>query len=626
MSFNSILQLLDNGISKDQVLAYLKNASPKIAKKVQQMLLGGYGAGEILKHLSKDPQTNHAKINKPYSSDDIANLAMIQNRMNVPQTRDEEALQQLKKATPYVISALGAIAPFAIGSNALGAMAPQLTPTPTPSPSPAQPNLSPSVFPQKQSNHPLQPTPTSPINQNPTPQQPLQPGPGLGQQVQQQAQSPVTGAMQPTPQPLHTDSARTKQMQQQAPSIEKAKDLFELWKNAKEKDPKFPHSLSKILQTNLDIDEEIANNLSKAFEEQAQPPVSIFQQLTSGIDIENLDPKKQQQIKFMQMISDQLESTGKTINDPAIKGIAKKIKAVIEGKPDVLTEEATRFQGVTPEAAQSKAALHQEIPEAAPSKAALHEGIPEEPKTRLKYDVNKKGELVERIEKATYGRETPEKAPKTLKKPVRLENKYEDLTPEQKETYNTIDNAVKKTAEHLVSGKDFMDLLPSRKGEMYSEKNKKGIVLSTAEDVLRHIAGVDSKYNLLTPEEQEEAFDTFTGLTPNLVWNTISLIDPKIQKITRPMSPKGSKAGKEEMTPNDFRRFLGHGVFKAISILGEHDGRANMIISAVDMIDSFRKRKQGFMNQAAKNIQEMDDNTLQALFAAFDEEKVKGYR
>jgi len=564
MGFNSILQLLDNGLSKDQVLAYLKNASPKIAKKVQQMLLGGYGAGEILKHLSKDPQTNHAKINKPYSSDDIANIAMIQNRMNVPQTRDEEALQQLKKATPYVISALGAIAPFAIGSNALGAMTPQLTPTPTPSPSPVQPNLTPIGFPQKY--NPQQPTttqtPTSPINPNPqqaTPQQPLQPGPGLGQQVEQQAQSPITGAMQQATQEQVGQASQVMQQPQTTPN-----------------------------------------------------PASIFDQLMKGVDIGNLQPAQQQQLKFMQMISDQLESKGKTINDPAIKSIAKKIRAVIDGKPDFLTEETARFQGVTPEVGQSK--------------AALHAGISEEPKTIPKYDVSKKGELIERVENAAFGKETPEKAPKTLKKPVKLENKYEDLTPEQKETYSTIDNAVKKTAEHLVGGKDFLDLLPTRKGELYSEKNKKGIVLSTAEDVLRHIAGVDSKYNLLTPEEQEETFDTFTGLTPNLVWNTISLIDPKIQKITRPMSPKGSKAGKEEMTPNDFRRFLGHGVFKAISILEQHDGRANMIISAVDMIDSFRQRKQGFMNQASKNIQDMDDSTLQALLAAFDEEKIKGYR
>lgn len=233
-----------------------------------------------------------------------------------------------------------------------------------------------------------------------------------------------------------------------------------------------------------------------------------------------------------------------------------------------------------------------------------------------------------KTELAKYSTSSPLFKVNKIAKEISYEKPRKDLTPEQAKNFQTIDNAINKTAEFLISGKGFTELLESRKGELWSEKNKQGIVLSTAEDVLRHLGGMESKYNLLTPQEQEETFETFTGLTPNLIWNTISLIDPDIQKIGRPINPKGPKKGaseqvRKEMTPNDFRRFLGHAVFKTLSVLEQHGDRAKMIISATDAIDSFRNRK---MQKANQEIEQMDDETLNALLAAIDEQDIKKYR
>ena len=78
---------------------------------------------------------------------------------------------------------------------------------------------------------------------------------------------------------------------------------------------------------------------------QAQPK-SVFEQMLGGTDIASLDPKKQQELSFLSMISDQLQAKGKGLNDPEFKGIAKKVQDIIAGKPGLMVEEAARFQGL----------------------------------------------------------------------------------------------------------------------------------------------------------------------------------------------------------------------------------------------------------------------------------------
>jgi hypothetical protein len=135
---------------------------------------------------------------------------------------------------------------------------------------------------------PTTPTPGQPVNPTPnapqtpgqmaTPQTPM-PGPAIGQQIQQNVQQPIAGAMQTTP-PM----------------------------------PAIPQ----------------------------QPRQSLFSQLTQGIDINALPESQQRQLHFFNIIADKLEAEGKGLDDPALKRVGEKIKAVLKDKSGVLTEEASR--------------------------------------------------------------------------------------------------------------------------------------------------------------------------------------------------------------------------------------------------------------------------------------------
>lgn len=121
------------------------------------------------------------------------------------------------------------------------------------------------------------------------PPAPIQPGPGIDQQMQQQAQAPIAAATQPTG----------------------------------------PGQIAQAAQ---------------AIPSQQQQPPSIFDQLTAGIDVATLDPEKQQQLKFLGLISDQLQSQGKDLSDPAFKRLGDKIKKVIKGQPGTLLRETARLE------------------------------------------------------------------------------------------------------------------------------------------------------------------------------------------------------------------------------------------------------------------------------------------
>ena len=138
------------------------------------------------------------------------------------------------------------------------------------------------------------PSPGGPINppenvsqtpgQMATPKTPM-PGPNIGMQVQQSVESPINQAMQ-------------------------------------------PESPGTIAQA------------AKAI--QPQQPTSIFEQITQGVDLSSLSPQTVQQLNFLSMISDQLQSQGKTLADPQFKKLAKKIQDTISGKPGTVLEEVSR--------------------------------------------------------------------------------------------------------------------------------------------------------------------------------------------------------------------------------------------------------------------------------------------
>ena len=114
MNFNSITSLLANDISPDEIVAQLEKHGPALSRKIKQMLLGGYGSSEILKFISKDKSTQKEIKNfkgKPTTPYEIARVAEMQNAMEVPKGRDQQALEELKRATPYVLGAFAATLP-----------------------------------------------------------------------------------------------------------------------------------------------------------------------------------------------------------------------------------------------------------------------------------------------------------------------------------------------------------------------------------------------------------------------------------------------------------------------------------------------------------------------------------
>jgi len=129
MSYNSILNFLDNGVSSEEILSQIKNSSPKISKKISQMFMGGYGASEIVKYLLSDNSTkNMGSIkSKPSTPSEIANMSAIQNAMNVPKSRDDQARNDLMRLTPTLIAAGSAMA-SAAGYGAAGKAVSELMP------------------------------------------------------------------------------------------------------------------------------------------------------------------------------------------------------------------------------------------------------------------------------------------------------------------------------------------------------------------------------------------------------------------------------------------------------------------------------------------------------------------
>ena len=88
-------------------------------------------------------------------------------------------------------------------------------------------------------------------------------------------------------------------------------------------------------------DEEIKENLiekQKKYEE--NKPASLFEEMTEGRDIQSLPEDVQNQLAFLKMATEQLESKGKTRESPELKKIAQKVKQILSGKISPIQAEA----------------------------------------------------------------------------------------------------------------------------------------------------------------------------------------------------------------------------------------------------------------------------------------------
>ena len=126
-------------------------------------------------------------------------------------------------------------------------------------------------------------------------------------------------------------------------------------------------------------------------------------------------------------------------------------------------------------------------------------------------------------------------------------------------------DAINKTAKALTEGKSFLDFPINEKTQ-----------LSTASDVLSFIAGIPNKYEyLLDEDEKEELSEGFAGskdgniygaqMTPNLVWNLLVTLEPRITKMEKPKGIKGQISPGKKMGTTELRRNLTHAVYGVLS-------------------------------------------------------------
>lgn len=293
-----IAKAISSGYTAKTILGFISQQFPQYASKISNAAAMGYAADKILKHLVNGKNKN--PDGDEYLTDS-------------EKTDKADALRTKKAAIGLGIAGLGVLGASAglaanVGRNAaiqasqilpalqqqgqlpapnqplqLGQIAPQPTnpPVPPPTPSPIQPT----------------PIPTQDANIIPQGVSPQTPGQQIGQGIQ----APVTQALQPA-------------------------------------------NPNQIAEASQAMPDEMQQQPETMMPQQPAQQIPIFEQLLGGVDPATLDPAKQEQLKFLSVISDQLQSKGKGINDPEFIRLGKKIKDVVGGKPGMMVEENARFQ------------------------------------------------------------------------------------------------------------------------------------------------------------------------------------------------------------------------------------------------------------------------------------------
>jgi hypothetical protein len=215
--------------------------------------------------------------------------------------------------------------------------------------------------------------------------------------------------------------------------------------------------------------------------------------------------------------------------------------------------------------------------------------------------------------------------------------RYVGESSEDFDNRKIIFSAVDRAAKALMEGKSFLDF-------PITPEALKGVGgYSVAADVLRFMAGIPNIYNeLLDPEEKQELFDALepnqlTGeslrpsggetnihgaqMTPNLVWNLLLSVEPKLSTITRPPAIKGAPVRGAKMDTTGFRRFLTHGVYGVLSgktVPPDLSEKIEKISKATNVLDVIvEAAKHGNFRKVLKEIERLqnDDEYLFSLIS-----------
>jgi len=87
MNYNFISQLLDNGISEEELIASISKSLPRLGKKASKMLFGGWSPKEVLNLFSKDKEAQQVtrKGLKPVTPSEMAAMHLQNSYNNIPQ-------------------------------------------------------------------------------------------------------------------------------------------------------------------------------------------------------------------------------------------------------------------------------------------------------------------------------------------------------------------------------------------------------------------------------------------------------------------------------------------------------------------------------------------------------------
>jgi len=563
--FTPILNAIGAGYTANQVLGYVTRRYPQFANYIQHAAVAGYATNTILKSLNKDDDSPNADAyltENEWLKRDNQKKRSTERKYLAGGIAGAAALAG---GAGYLLSGRGAINPSQIlpaaarGAAGVGGAAGQ-TINVTPN-APIRPNIGGGQarqIPQQQGNRPW--------NRHSTPVKPNTPL----QLTNQQRQVTQQAARQPPPiQPRPTK-----------PGIQTPEVIA----------PPFDHNPQTNINliTNLKEDKRIAQAVTSGL-----APAAVLQVLRETIPKSKLALLDRAEGGFEQAINDFTQYKQHEIAKLASEEKRTAALGKFNQNKSLSQTEADRFNKKYPKPLiQSQEIGNEELqPDVDYTEEFDEEPISEEQNQPIQpiisAQMRPEGDVEKRVKEASRGNESP----KTLAETKELNYKrfsipnyrYPGEAKEEFDNRKLMFDAINKASHALVKGKSFLDYMPINK------EGSPRVQISTAADVLRFMAGIPNIYDpLLDDSEREEISEALlesgqmstpglkpgsgerdiygAQMTPNLVWNLLLAVEPRLYKMEKPPSIKGYKmAPGKKMGTAELRRFLTHSVYGVLS-------------------------------------------------------------